>query len=166
GLTSYDVDFYKTVLKWAGHPSENVRRAVVFAAIGLRNKETISKAFSIFEILMYDRSKYVRKNLGPFILGSYFGNKFPEETLKYLRKWSKISDENVGWNVIMAFNNSFGNNHPQKAFWILRHFTGEVSPNIKRALKSTLNFLSRRHKQSVDEFKLKYNLNTADLVKS
>ncbi len=94
---------------------------------------------------MSDSSNYVKKNLGPFILGSYFGNKFPAETLMQLRKWSKLKDVNVRWNVIMAFNNSFGNNHSEKALSILKYFTSEVDPGVKRALSSTLRFLSKHH---------------------
>jgi len=144
--------FYNDIMELAKHHSENVRRAVVFSALGLREKESLAKAFSILEILMFDKSKYVKKNLGPFILGSYFGNKFPEETLKKLKQWSNIIDENVKWNVIMSFNNSFGNKHPEDALEILRHFLGDVDLSVKRALTSTLSFLRKRHKKLVDKF--------------
>src|SRR5437868_1951492 len=50
-----------------------------------------------------------------FILGSYFGSKFPVETFKQIDKWIKINDEHVLWNIAMAFNCSFGNKYPGKA---------------------------------------------------
>jgi len=153
-------DFFETLLIWANHPSENVRRAVVFSALALRDKKNLSKAFSLLGILMFDSSKYVKKNLGPFILGSYFGNKFPKETLKQLHKWSKIRDENVRWNIIMAFNNSFGNKYPVEALNILKYFAGDVNLSVRRALFSTLNFLSKRHKELVIAFKKKYKLSS------
>lgn len=142
-------DFYETLLIWTKHPSENVRRAVVFSALAFRDKKNLTKAFRILGTLMFDSSKYVKKNLGSFILGSYFGNKFPEETLKQLHKWSKIRDENVRWNIIMAFNNSFGKKYPEAALDILKYFTGDVDLSVRRALLSTLNFLSKRHKKLV-----------------
>lgn len=155
----YNTGFYKDVMKWTKHHSENVRRAVVFSALSLREKEHLHMAFSLFEPLLFDDSKYVRKNLGPFILGSYFGNKFPKETMRQLKKWSKIRDENVRWNVIMAFNNSFGNKYPEEALGILKYFIGDVDLTVKRALQSTLNHLSKRHKKLVDEFKIENKLN-------
>ncbi len=153
-------EFYKSLLKYAKSHSENVRRAVVIAATGLRYKENLSKAFSLFEVLLFDESKYVRKNLGPFILGSYFGNKYPAETLKQIKKWSKIRDENLRWNLIMAFNNSFGNKYPEEALEVLKLFTGDVDLTVKRAMNSTLNFLEKRHKKIVSEFRKKYNPET------
>lgn len=151
-------DIYKDLIKWAHHSSENVRRAVVFSALGLREKEDLEKAFAILELLLFDNSKYVRKNLGPFILGSYFGNKFPRETIVQLKKWSKISDENVRWNIIMAFNNSFGNKYPVEALEVLKYFAGDVDLSVKRTLQSTLNHLSKNHKKLVDAFRKKYSL--------
>lgn len=154
----HNPDFYKDIMKWTKHHSENVRRAVVFSALALREKEHLHKAFSIFEPLLFDSSKYVRKNLGPFILGSYFGNKFPEETIRQLKKWSKIRDENLRWNVIMSFNNSFGNKYPEEALDVLKSFAGDVDLTVKRALKSTLNHLSKRHKKLVEDFRMKHDL--------
>lgn len=154
----HNPDFYNDVMKWTKHHSENVRRAVVFSALALREKEHLNKAFSIFEPLLFDASKYVRKNLGPFILGSYFGNKFPKETIRKLKKWSKNRDENLRWNVIMSFNNSFGNKYPEEALDVLKYFVGDVDLTVKRALKSTLNHLSKRHKKLVGGFRLKHGL--------
>jgi len=153
-------DFYETLLIWTKHPSENVRRAVVFSAVAFRDKKNLSKAFRLLGILMFDSSKYVKKNLGPFILGSYFGNKFPEETLKKLKEWRKIRDGNVRWNIIMAFNNSFGNKYTKEALEVLKYFAGDPDLSVKRALFSTLNFFSKRHNKRVTAFKKKYKLSS------
>lgn len=154
----YNKDFYKTIMSWTKHKSENVRRAVVFSALGLREKKTLAKAFSILEPLMFDESRYVKKNLGPFILGSYFGNQFPDETIRQLEKWSKIRDENVRWNIIMAFNNSFGNKHPKIAIRFMKKFVGDVDLSVKRAIMSTLRFLKKRHSLLVEDFIVKNKL--------
>ncbi len=152
-------DFYKDLMKWSKHKSENVRRAVVFSALALKDSDNLDKAFAILEPLLYDDSKYVKKNLGPFILGSHFGNRFPEETIKRLNKWSKITDSNVRWNIIMSFNNSFGNSHPEEALAVIKYFTGDTDPVVKRAMLSTLNFLSKRHKKLTAEFAKTHNIN-------
>lgn len=75
----------------------------------------MKKAFALFEPLMYDSSVYVKKNLGPFILGSYFGNGATEATMEFLGRMSKVKNENVRSNIAMAFNDSFGSNHPELA---------------------------------------------------
>lgn len=138
--------FYTTLRRWSKDKSENIRRGVVMAAAVLRNPEGINKAFKLLEPLMYDSSVYVKKNLGPFILGSYFGNAFPKETLKQLNKWLRIKDENVRWNIAMAFNNSFGNRFPQDAVRFLKKLSIDNNPVVVRAVKSTLNHLKKRQK--------------------
>lgn len=155
----YNRDFYKDLIKWTKHNSENVRRAVVFSALALKDKENLDKAFAILEPLMYDNSKYVRKNLGPFILGSHFGNNFPEQTISKLKKWSKIRDENVRWNIVMSFNNSFGNKYPAEALHVLKYFAGDDDIVVRRTLMSTLRFLRKRHEKFVDQFIKRYKMN-------
>lgn len=154
----HNKEFYDTLMKWTKHNSENVRRAVVFSAIGLRDKKNLAKAFALFEPMLFDDSKYVRKNLGPFILGSYFANKFPVETVKQINKWSKIRDENVRWNIAMSFNNSFGSRNPELALDVLKNLTGDQNIIVRRAVISTLRFLSKKHKKLVDGFVKKYSL--------
>lgn len=155
-------DLYKDLIKWTKHSSENIRRAVVFSALALREKQSLSSAFALLEPLMFDDSRYVKKNLGPFILGSYFGNKFPEETIRQLKKWSKIRDGNVRWNIIMSFNNSFGNKYPDEALEVMKRFAGDVDLTVKRAMLSTLKFLNKNHKKSVNEF---LKINKLDIFK-
>jgi 3-methyladenine DNA glycosylase AlkC len=139
-------EIYNTLKKWSKDKSENIRRGVVMAAIGLRNKyENITLAFQLLEPLMYDSSAYVKKNLGPFVLGSYYGNSYPKETFKQLNKWIKIKNENLRWNIAMAFNNSFGNKYPEEAIEYMRILSRDTSPMVQRAVKSTLNHLKKRH---------------------
>lgn len=138
--------FYSTLKGWSKDKSENIRRGVVMSAVAILNERDVDKAFKLLEPLMYDSSKYVKKNLGPFILGSYFGNAFPKQTLKQLNKWVKVKDENVKWNVAMAFNNSFGNRFLNEAVKYLKFLSDDDSPMVKRAVKSTINHLKKRYK--------------------
>ena len=141
--------FYSTLKKWSKDRSENIRSGVVLAAVGLRDRkdpDTLKKAFGLLEPLLYDSSMYVRKNLGPFILGSYFGNAFPEEMFRLIGKMIRVKNVYVRWNAAMAFNNSFGNRYPKEAVKFLRLLINDESPVVKRAVRSTLNHLSKRHK--------------------
>lgn len=148
-------DLYKTMLGWTKHKSENVRRAVVFSALAYSKKgkeSDIEKAFTILEPLMSDASVYVKKNLGPFILGSHLGNHHPQEVFAQLKKWLNINNEHVKWNIAMTFNNSFGNKYPEKALEILKNLLPEESKVVSRAVISTLRHLNKRHSKLVQPF--------------
>lgn len=150
GTLTANPEFYSTLKKWVKDSSENIRRGVVLAAASLRDKndpERINKAFGLFEPLMYDSSQYVKKNLGPFILGSYYGNTMPAIVLAFLYKMVKVKDPHVRWNVAMAFNNSFGNNYPNEAIKYLRILSNDDSPVVQRAVRSSLNHLRKRNKK-------------------
>lgn len=142
-------EFYSTLKKWVKDKSENIRRGIVLATASLRDKNDpvkIKKAFSLFESLMYDSSRYVKVNLGPFILGSYFGNNMPGVVLKFLKKMLKVNDPHVRWNIAMAFNNSFGNNYPDEALKFLKVLNKDNNPVVQRAVKSTIHHLRKRNK--------------------
>jgi hypothetical protein len=143
----YNKDFYTTLTKWAKHPSAKIRRAVVISSLGLLekgNNKNLPLAFSLLEPLLYDADPYVKRNLGPFVLGSYFGNSFPDEVFIQLKKWLKIKDENVRWNIIKTFHSSFGNKYPDKALEILMNLSKDSNDFVGKAVKSTAKFLSHR----------------------
>ncbi len=149
GTLNAHPEFYSTLKKWVKDKSENIRRGVVLSAVALKDKKDpkkIKKAFDLFEPLMYDSSVYVKKNLGPFILGSYFGNALPDDVFSFLDRMIKVKDAHVRWNVAMAFNNSFGNRYPNEALKYLRILVKDESPVVQRAVKSTLNHLRKRNK--------------------
>lgn len=150
GTLAANPEFYSTLKKWVKDNSENIRRGVVLAAASLRDKNDpakIKKAFDLFEPLMYDSSQYVKKNLGPFIIGSYYGNNMPDIVLAFLYRMIKVKDPHVRWNVAMAFNNSFGYRHPNEAIKYLRILTNDENPVVQRAIRSTLNHLRKRNKK-------------------
>ncbi|MBX7044630.1 MAG: HEAT repeat domain-containing protein [Ignavibacteria bacterium] len=148
-------DLYKTILQWVKHKSENVRRAVVFSSVVYSDKKDISKlakAFEILEPLLSDSSVYVKRNLGPCILGSRLGNHHPKEVTAQLWKWMKIKNDYVKWNIAMTFNNSFGIRHPETALLFLKELSKEKSKIVSRAVISTLRHLNKRHKKLIQEF--------------
>lgn len=145
-------ELHSKMIKWSGHRSENVRRAVVFSSLAFKKSGDTPKAFEILSLLMSDNSVYVKKNLGPFILGSHFGNNFPEATLEFLHEHSKSGDPNVLWNVAMSFNNSFGNSYPKEALEILSLISQSNLPSVRRAIVSTLRHLNKRHEKIVKTF--------------
>lgn len=148
----YHKDFLTDLEEWSKHPSENVRRAVVFSALGVRDEKNYKTGFSILKPLMSDNSVYVKKNLGPFILGSLYGGKFPEETAEFLKKTGSSNDPYVKWNVIMSFNNSYGKKNPDLAFDVLRMFKEDEDIIVIRAMRSTLKFLKKHYPEMTVNF--------------
>ncbi len=149
GTLAANPEFYTTLKKWVKDSSENIRRAIVLSVTALRDKNDavkIKKAFDLFEPLMYDSSQYVKKNLGPYILGSYYGNNMPGIVLAFLYKMIKIKDPHVRWNIAMAFNNSFSYRHPNEAIKYLRILANDENQVVQRAVRSTLNHLRKRNK--------------------
>ena len=147
--------FYKTLEKWRLHKSENVRRVVVMSAAGLKDKKDSNctkKTFALLEPLLYDASVYVKKNLGPFAIGSWYGHSFPKETFAQLDKWIKIKNEHVRWNVAMTFNNSFGSRYPLEALKYLRALLDDKSKVVQRAIISTLRSLNKKHPALISKF--------------
>lgn len=154
-------ELHKTFLGWTKHKSENVRRAVVFSALAYsdqKDKSKLKNAFEILEPLMRDSSVYVKKNLGPFILGSHLANHHTEEVIVQLKKWLKIKNEHAKWNIAMTFNNSFGNKYPAKALEFLKELLTEESKVVQRAVISTLRHLNKRHSNLVEPFIKKENI--------
>jgi 3-methyladenine DNA glycosylase AlkD len=140
----HNPDFYKTLTKWSQHSSANVRRAVVFSSLGfLSDKQNLRKAFALLKPLLYDSSTYVKRNLGPFILGSYFGRKYPVEVFKQFDKWIRLKTPNVRWNIAMSFRSSLGNKHPKRALKYLKQLSKDESKTVLRAVKSAMNFLGK-----------------------
>ncbi|CAN5389346.1 hypothetical protein BH10BAC5_BH10BAC5_10890 [soil metagenome] len=145
-------DFYKTLMKLTKHSSVNVKRAVLFAAIGLMKDDQLDKAFDLIEPLLYESSTYIKKNHGPFILGSYLGNNYPKETFAKIKEWLRIKDEHVRWNLAMAFNNSFGNKYPDEALKVLETLSKDESKVVRRAVISTLRSFHKRHPDKINNF--------------
>ncbi|HEX2786890.1 MAG TPA: DNA alkylation repair protein [Ignavibacteria bacterium] len=154
GVLNANPELYDYMCKLCKHKSENVRRAVLFSAHGLIDEEkNLTKALKLIEKLLTDSSVYVKKNLGPFILGSYFANRYPQKVQKQILKWTKKKDEHLRWNLAMTYKNSFGNKYPEYALQTLLLLNSDLRPVVQRAVKSTINFLSKRHPEKVKKLK-------------
>lgn len=145
-------ELYHEMLKLTSHDSENVRRAVLFSALAFKNEKHCTKGLKIISMLLSDSSAYVRRNLGPFILGSHFGNSLPKQTFALLRKMSRSKDRNVLWNLAMSFNNSFGWKYPDESLEFLKGILQHEDGYVRNAAFSSLRHLSRRHPVAVRRF--------------
>lgn len=138
---------YPVMQLWAQDQSENVRRAVVLAAMYAgksRKPEFIHPILDLLEPLLSDKSRYVRDNLGPFAIGSALIHYYPNQVLPRLQKWIQSDDEQVRWNVAMIFSAAYGANYAMEARDVLEILLTDERPFVKKAVaKAMKNILKR-----------------------
>ena len=140
--------------KWVAEPNHNIRRTVEVGLLRIK-KEFVPHALDLLDPLMYDDDVYVRKNCGPFAL-SHVGYKDPTTTFKRLRKWMKVKDKNVRWNVAMCLGVWFGQSNPEESLKLLKVLAKDQEKFVWRAAASSLVKLIRKHpklKQEVFSWK-------------
>lgn len=146
-LTEHFEAFYPTLLAFTGSPSANTRRAAALAvmyASKKRNPAWVYRILDLLERLLPDRAEYVRKNLGPFAIGSALLLRHPVETLERLRRWAQSDDQQVLWNVAMAFSAAPAKAHVGAALDVLGPLCGHPDRFVWRAAASALRSLGRR----------------------
>ncbi len=137
------------------HPSENVRRAVVLAVMPVaRDKqhgaERAAPCLRLLEPLLADRSKYVRKNLGPFAIGASILNHHPDLTFATLERWrDQYDDEQVRWNLAMALSSSGGVAHVERALDFLHTLADDQRRTVWRAVASAARALGKKRPEVV-----------------
>jgi 3-methyladenine DNA glycosylase AlkC len=93
---------------------------------------------------MVDRNAYVRRNLGPFVLGTAMLRYYPEVTFDYLTNWSTSHDEQALWNVAMAFSASAAPAIAKKALIILRKLSLDERRYVWRAVATAMWKLGKK----------------------
>jgi hypothetical protein len=139
--------FYPTLVTWVGNPAANVRRAVALAAMYAAQPEHPSWAAPLLDLvepLLPDRDEYVRKNLGPFAIGDGLLRRYPQETLARLAAWATRDDEQVRWNVAMAFSAAAAVEHAAAAVPILQELLQDPRAYVARAARKAWQNLARR----------------------
>ena len=139
-------EFHPVLTKWRRHTSENVRRAVVIAAMEAAKPGRPGrglKLLRLIEPLMADPARYVRVNLGPFAISLALLKSYPDETLKWLEAQSRKKDENVRWNVAMVWSAVGGRKHAPQGAHILHRLAADERRFVWRAVASAAVKLGR-----------------------
>ena len=138
--------------EWRGHSSANVRRAVLIAvakAAQTRRLEWAEPFLKLIEPLLADRDPALRRNLGPFAIGTSLLRYYPDVTFEYLVRWSTSNDEQVLWNVAMSFSASAGARLVKKALIVLRRLSLDERRYVWRAVASAMWKLGRKKPEIV-----------------
>jgi HEAT repeat protein len=148
-------DFAKgleTLREWCGHPSENVRRTALIAVMKTAQTRRIEwgePLLKLIEPLLTDRRATLRRTLGPLALGSVLLRTHASITFEYLIKWSTSIEEQVLWNVAMAFSGTGGSLVVKKALIILRKLSLDERRYVWRAVASAMWKLGRKKPEIV-----------------
>ncbi|MBW2281379.1 MAG: hypothetical protein JRG76_15695 [Deltaproteobacteria bacterium] len=131
---------------WSREGEEASCRAVALALSSRSKERNASEAkpmLAIMERLLPLDGAYLQKNLGPFTLGGGFLSRFPDATLKLLRKGAGRKDENTRWNVAMAFTTAASRKHAGEGRAILDAFDGDDRSRVQRAVARARKNLSK-----------------------
>ena len=130
---------------WSRQGDEAPCRAVALALSSRSKQRHASEArpmLAVMERLLPLDGSYLQKNLGPFTLGGGFLSRFPDATLKLLRRAGKRRDENTRWNVAMAFTTAASRKHAAEGRAILAVLEGDDRKRVQSALARARKNLS------------------------
>ncbi|HVR88001.1 MAG TPA: DNA alkylation repair protein [Candidatus Limnocylindria bacterium] len=132
---------------WMASGDARLRRAVVVGAkyaARSRRPERAERLLALVAPARTDHDEYVRRSLGPFAIGDQFLRSYPDQTFATLERWAREPDENVRWNVAMAFTTASGARVAERAFGILSFLAADARPFVGRAVTAAVRNVLRR----------------------
>jgi len=138
-LNQHFDEFYPVMKTWSRHISENVRRAVVIAAMEAAKANHPKRGTQLLQLLdplMDDDSRYVRVNLGQFAISLALLKNYPQLTLKWLDKHSKRENEYARWNVAMVWSAVGGRLYAREGARLLHRLAADERRFVWRAVAS------------------------------
>ena len=132
--------------RWRDDPSPNVRRAVLVAVAGAARHERIERADPLLRMivpLLGDRDPLVRRSLGPSAVAALL-QQYPAVTFEHLVQWSTSNDEQILWNVAMAFASPAAAEIAKKALIVLRKLSLDERRYVWRAVATAMWKLGRK----------------------
>ncbi len=147
-VTHHFESVFPAIRPWVQDPSENIRRALLIAAMDAasssNNPVVIHSLLDLLGPLLRDRSPYVQNNLGPFALGHGFAKHAPDALLSWMTRWVAEEDEQVRWNLAMVFSAKNGADLVYKAQPILQILSHDTRPRVQKAWKTALRSIRKR----------------------
>jgi 3-methyladenine DNA glycosylase AlkC len=138
-LDQHFAEVYPVMQAWAQHKAENVRRAVVIAAMEAakaNHPKRGAKLLKLLDPLMRDESRYVRVNLGQFAISLALLKNYPDLTLKWLRRHARSKNEFARWNVAMVWSAVGGRKYAEQGMELLTDLAADERHFVWRAVAS------------------------------
>ncbi|HZY41735.1 MAG TPA: DNA alkylation repair protein [Anaerolineae bacterium] len=163
-LDAHFDEFYPVMQDWSQHASENVRRAVVIAAMEAAkasHPKRGTKLLKLIDPLMSDDSRYMRVNLGPFAISLALLKNYPELTLKFLGKHAKRKNEYARWNVAMVWSAVGGRKYAKDGVRLLHDLAADERRFVWRAVAAAAAKLGRAKPEVVKPLLKKWKADPA-----
>ncbi len=129
--------WFKVMKDFVNSDSVNLKRAAVVGAMTKLPIEQTKKIIEyVFQPNLPYNHVYMKKNLGPFAIGSHLLKNEPDLTFRYLNKWIKNKNQHVRWNVLMAFSQSQGKKYKKEALRYVQLVEKDLNPVVQRAVKA------------------------------
>ncbi len=151
-LDQHFADVYEVMQAWAAHTSENVRRAVVIAAMEVAKANHPKRGPQLLKLLdplMRDESRYVRVNLGQFAISLALLKNYPDQTLTWLRKHARSKNEFARWNVAMVWSAVGGRKYAEEGMQLLDMLASDERRFVWRAVASATARLGKARPEVV-----------------
>lgn len=151
-LDQHFAEVYPVMQAWAQHPAENVRRAVVIAAMEAaktNHPKRGAKLLKLLDPLMRDESRYVRVNLGPFAISLALLKNYPEVTLPWLGKHARHTNEFGRWNVAMVWSAVGGRKYAEQGVELLHELAADERRFVWRAVAAATAKLGKARPEVV-----------------
>lgn len=132
--------------RWRDDPSSSVRHAVLVAVTGAARRECAERAEPLLRLiapLLNDRNSLVRRALGPSAVAALLQH-YPALAFEHLVQWSTSNDEQVLWNVAMAFTSPAAADLAKKALIVLRKLSLDERRYVWRAVATAMWKLGRK----------------------
>jgi hypothetical protein len=101
----------------------------------------------LLQPLLADRDPYIKKNLGPYVLGDGLIKSHPDLVLQRLTAWVELPDEVSRWNVAMVFTAQAGAKRGHDAEPILNILATDTRPSVIKALTKARNAIAKNQQQ-------------------
>lgn len=147
GLATVLNDHFEEVLplfeEWSRHESVNIRRGVVISVMPVirdrsHGRDRAQPCLDLLEPLLSDSEPYIRKNLGPFAIGTALLRHHPDLTFAALETWrDRYDDVYVRWNLAKAVSSSGGRRHRERSLEFLETLADDQRPIVQRAVASS-----------------------------
>jgi len=131
---------------WRDDSSPNVRHALLAAVVRAARYGQVDRAEPLLRLigpLLSDRDPLVRRALGPTAVAALL-QQYPALTFEHLILWSTSNDEQVLWNVAMAFTSPAASEMAKKALIVLRKLSLDERRYVWRAVAAAMWKLGRR----------------------
>ena len=138
---------YPIMQDWLRDDSQYVRRAVAIALMGAadaKRPECAEPLLALADVLVLDPAEYVKRNTGPFAVGSALRGQYPDETLAHVRAWARSDDEMSRWNAAMAFVAANARKHVRIGLEVLSSLATDKRKPVWMAVSSALKNLVKR----------------------